>query len=223
MLTLSLCTWCRDWPPVRQASPINLALTAAVADRCEHCITDLGSRDDTAAWLRALSPRLRVFGRTLEPLHFARAYNLAAEPATGDVLAFLDADNVIGPRYVEHVLAEIEQDPLAIVHCWTGDFLDGTCGRLAMHRDLFRRIGGFDEGLGPIGHQDLDLRDRAQAAGGHVRNCNDPSVVGLAVWTANPKKLQHMGGLNYGVSNGDNLYKSKANLAAGRIVANTVA
>ena len=219
-LKLSLCTWVRDWPPLRQTLPINLALTAG-RDDVEFCIADVGSQDHVADWVAKIGdPRVHVRRFELDPLHFAKAYNLAFRMAAGDVLACLDGDNVIGPRYVDTVLAAIAAEPLAIVHCWTGDWLDGTCGRLAMSRALFERIGGWDESLAPIGHQDLDLRDRAQAAGGLVRNYNEPDVVGLAIRTSAAAKMQHLPGLSYGQANGENLARSKANLAAGRLVAN---
>lgn len=217
---LSLCTWVRDWPPLRQTLPINLVLTAGRED-VEFCIADLGSKDPVAKWVNKIGdPRVHVRRFELEPLHFAKAYNLAYGMAAGDVLACLDGDNVIGPKYVDTVLAAIAAEPLAIVHCWTGEWLDGTCGRLAMARELFERVGGWDESLSPIGHQDLDLRDRAQAAGGLVRNVNDPAVVGLAIRTSDAAKMQHLPGVSYGQANSESLALSKANLAAGRLAAN---
>ena len=225
-LRLSLCTWIADWPPIRQVTPINLALTAGRPD-VEHVILDVGThlhtRKQTREWLAALAPppRLRIIERPLEPLHFARAYNSVSRDATGDVLAWLDGDNVIGPDYATRVLAEITADPLAIVHAWTGDWLDGTCGRLAMHRDLFERIGGYDEALGPAGSQDLDLRDRAQAAGGRVVVIQDPRVVGLAIRTSEEAKSQHLSE-DYRKTNSSNAAISRANIAAGRLVANQV-
>jgi GT2 family glycosyltransferase len=199
-------------------TPINLALTAGRQD-VEHVILDVGKDPSTRDWLTSLSPRLRIVARSIEPLHFAQAYNAVSRYATGDVFAWLDGDNVIGPDYVTRVLAEITADPLAIVHCWTGDWLDGTCGRLAMHRDLFSRIGGYDEALGTAGSQDLDLRDRAQAAGGHVVVIQDPSVVGLAIRTSHAAKTQHLRN-DYYQTTAANAALSRANIAAGRLVAN---
>lgn len=221
-MILSLCTWCRDWPPLREALPANLR-TIAAHPWVEICVVDLGSRDDTVEWLRFLArdnPQLRWASQQLEPLHFARAYNRCHRLATGQILASVDADNVIGPRYCEFVRETIERDPLAIVHCWTGDWLDGTCGRLALHRDLFDRIGGYDEQLGPIGNQDLDMRDRAKLAGGRIVLNQEPDVVGRAIWTRIEDKLKNLPGINYTKSNQANAALSNANLAAGRWRAN---
>jgi len=217
-MRVSLCTWCRDWPDIRRTLPVNIALTKGMD--VELCVADVGSRDDTVQWLLSLDePQLNVRGFLLDSLHFAKAYNLSHSMATGEILCCVDADNVIGPRYVDQVVKEISTDPKAIVHAWTGDWFDGTCGRLAMHRDLFNAVGGYDESFDAVGYQDLDLRDRAQAFGGRVVVIHDPEVVGLAIKTPDGKKIQHING-NYGVMNGNNQIRSKANLAAGRLKAN---
>jgi len=222
---LSLCTWCRDWPPLREALPANLATIAALP-WVQICVVDVGSVDGTAEWLQDLevdNPQLRVFSCQLKPLHFARAYNLchfAAIEWGADIVASVDADNVIGPNYCDFVRNTILEDPLAIVHCWTGDWLDGTCGRLALHRDLFTRIGGYDESLDRIGNQDLDLRDRAVAAGGRIVLNQDPTVVGRAIFTRLESKMQHLTGVDYGAANERNRVRSLDNLAAGRWRAN---
>jgi hypothetical protein len=127
---------------------------------------------------------------------------------------------VIGPNYCDFVRNTILADPMAIVHAWTGDWLDGTCGRLALHRDLFTRIGGYDEGLERIGNQDLDLRDRAQAAGGRVVLNQDSAVVGHAIFTRHEHKMQHLTGVDYSNANERNRVRSLDNLAAGRWRAN---
>lgn len=221
-MKLSLCTWCRDWPPLREALPANLA-TIASLPWVEICVVDLGSRDDTVEWLRFLArdnPQLRWASQQLEPLHFAKAYNRCHRFGTGEILASIDADNVIGPKYCEFVRDTIEADTLAIVHAWTGDWLDGTCGRLAVHRDLFERVGGYDESFEPIGVQDLDFRDRCQAAGGRIVLSKDPDVVGHAIFTRIEDKMQHLPSLSYTHSNQCNAKRTIANLAAGRFRAN---
>jgi cystathionine beta-synthase len=46
---ISLCTWCKDWPPLRETLPVNLQ---RMDGHCvEWCITDLESSDDTYQWL----------------------------------------------------------------------------------------------------------------------------------------------------------------------------
>ena len=219
---LSLCTWCRDWPPLREALPRNLE-TIAATPWVEIAVVDLGSVDGTPDWLADLSvkfPQLRATSARCEPLHFARAYNLCHRFGRGRILASVDADNVIGPRYCEFVRNAVAADPRAIVHCWTGDWLDGTCGRLALARDFFEWLGGYNEALERIGNQDLDLRDRAQAAGGQVVLSQDPDVVGHAIFTRHESKMQHLAGVDYPAANQANARRSVADLEARRLRAN---
>jgi GT2 family glycosyltransferase len=211
---ISLCTWCRDWPPLRETVPLNLALIAG--RDVEWCITDLGSTDGTWEFLAAeaaANPQLQLFHESLEPLHFARAYNLAFGWAAGEILVCLDADNVIGPRFLDVVAKQIAANPRAFVHTWSGNWTDGTCGRMAMHRDVFAAIGGYDESLGVIGHQDIDLRDRAAAAGYPTVTINEPDVVGYAFLTRDEEKLQHLPGVDYRQVNSANVAISQGKLA----------
>lgn len=220
-MKISLCTWVRDWPPIRQALPQNLALIAG--RDAEICVTDLGSRDGTVSWLRRIArrnPQLRVSSRRLEHLHFARAYNLAFARATGEIVVCLDADNIIGPEYLDHVHAAIAADPKAFVHAWQGkDWLDGCVGRMAMHRDVFQALGGYDEALGPCGAQDLDLKDRAIAWGCKLVWINDPAIVGTAIRNDDVDKMRYIDGKYHDI-NTANTQRSQANIAAGRLVAN---
>lgn len=219
-MKLSLCTWVKDWPPLKQCLPINLALTAGRRD-VEFVIVDLGSKEPVADWVDSYSdPRVVVVRLEMPSLHFARAYNLSHRLATGDVLAALDGDNVIGPQYVDRVLSEIAADRTSLVHCWSGDWLDGTCGRIALHRELFERLGGYDESLEAIGHQDIDLRDRAKAMGCMIPTINDPAVVGLAIRTRDEDKLQHLPGVSYKLANAINVARSQERIARGWLKAN---
>lgn len=220
-MKISLCTWCRDWPPLRAAVAHNLPLLAGWD--VEWCITDFGSTDGTREFLAEISaaqPQLRLFRSRRRQLHFARCYNEAFSHATGQIVVCLDADNLLGPKFLETVHERITANPLAFVHTWSGDWLDGTCGRMAMHAETFAALGGYDEQLGPIGHQDIDLRDRAAAAGYPTVTINDPQVVGSAIFTRDPEKLQHLPGVNYQRENQANVQISQRNLAEKRLRAN---
>jgi hypothetical protein len=158
----------------------------------------------------------------MDPLHFARCYNLAFSVATGEILVCLDADNVIGPGFLDFVSPAIAADPTAFIHAWTGgDWLDGTAGRMAFHRDLFGRLGGYDEDLDSCGFQDLDLRDRAEAMGSPIVLSTDPAIVGHAFRHPDTARFAYLEpDFNYSFSNSANHARSQANIAAGRLVAN---
>lgn len=220
-MKISLCTWHKDWPPLRQTLPANLA---AIAGRdVEWCITDFGSTDGSWPWLQdqaAANPQLRVFRSRRRKIHFARCYNEAFANAAGDVLVCLDADNFLGDRFLEVVQEKLTADPRCFVHVWSGDWLDGTCGRMAMHRDVFAELGGYDEALGPCGYQDLDLRDRAKALGCSIVTITEAAAVGSAIRTELVEKAKHLGTLNYQLCNCQNAAVSRENIAAKKLRAN---
>ncbi len=68
-----------------------------------------GSKDDTEAVLRSYGPALTFF--TQPNGGVARARNFLCQKARGDVIAFLDADDVWHPRYLEVQLRQLEKFP----------------------------------------------------------------------------------------------------------------
>jgi teichuronic acid biosynthesis glycosyltransferase TuaG len=101
----------------------------------EHVVADDASRDRTADILDRLAAedqRLRVVG-TPSNLGPAGARNLAVDHATGELLAFLDADDRLLPGYLERLVtlyetALREGRRVGIVSC--NAFLEGVDGRL---------------------------------------------------------------------------------------------
>ena len=73
----------------------------------EIVVVDDGSRDGTWELLQASGPRVHSFRRE-QAGGPAVARNLALEHATGELVAFLDADDLLLPRYLESQLAYYE-------------------------------------------------------------------------------------------------------------------
>jgi len=167
-------------PFVRQA--IDSALGQTLAP-CEVIVVDDESTDGTAATVAALPPPVRLL-RQAHAGHRA-ARNLAVAAATGELLAFLDADDIWEPDKIERQVALLRSSPPATAvfahaqNFWSGG-LEAQGERLRnewiaqpfaalfpstmlVPRALFVDVGGFDV-TGTHGEV-ADWLERAKAAG----------------------------------------------------------
>jgi glycosyltransferase involved in cell wall biosynthesis len=185
----------------------------------EFILLDVGSTDGLFQWLtdEGLLVKIKYVKENL-PLHMSKLKNRAHQYASGDLLVSLDADNGIGPLYCERLLSEV-QDDHTLLHAWSGDWTDGTCGRMAYSLELFNCIGGYDESMGPVGSQDIDLRDRTKASGKTIRVITEEDVVGFAI--PNSKDyVPEVFGCDWQATNSRNHQMSKDNIAKGKLKAN---
>jgi hypothetical protein len=107
----------------------------------EVIVVDDGSTDDTESNVKAFGDRVRLFGQSNQGVSVAR--NRGAEVATGDWLAFLDADDWYLPHRLHWHAEWIERDPG--LDFLTGDYeyrrADGTLiGRSMEQTEAGRRL-----------------------------------------------------------------------------------
>ena len=225
---VSLCTCCRGrlWQ-LKQTLPENLKRIEGM--NVDICIFDDNSPDGLNDWIvdnygNEITDRaIRYFrGTNSESFHVARAKNNAYRLATGQIVVNLDADNVIGNTYIETIQQHYLRSPLTVHHAWSGDFGDGTCGRIAMARELFRLLGGYDESFHPMGFHDLDLINRAETITQQKRvESHDPECYGYAIPNTVGDKMQHVvSDLSFDEMNQANYDLSARNHEAGRWKAN---
>jgi hypothetical protein len=193
--------------PVRNdAARLQVALESIHRNTCaatEIIVADNGSTDASAAVAR----RFGAVVLDLPGLRVSQMRNHAARIARGDVLAFVDADNEIAAEWIEVALNVLSApDVGATGHLCVpppgGNWVQHTyhllrvsapgqqdvewlgSGNLAVRRELFLQIGGFDETLTTC--EDVDLCARIRELGTRIvrdsrlRNIHhgDPATLG---------------------------------------------
>jgi len=168
------------WPVVGAAVESVLAQTFS---NLELIVIDDDSTDGTAAELAKFGARLRIFSTPRQGVSAAR--NLGARQSCGRYLAFLDSDDLWCPRKLERQTAFMMEYPEAQIcqteEIWvrngirvnpkaahrkpSGDiFLRSldlclvSPSAVMMTRELFQRLGGFDETFPVCEDYDLWLR-----------------------------------------------------------------
>jgi glycosyltransferase involved in cell wall biosynthesis len=174
-------------PTFNRRAAVGEAVASVCAQRdgaCEIIVVDDGSTDGTANALQ------REFGASLHLLRttnrgVAAARNLGVSASTGELIAFLDSDDLWLPEklgaqvafFAEHSRAEICQtdemwvrkgvrvNPCAHHRKPSGDIFEASLrlclvspSAVMLRRSLFERVGGFDETLPACEDYDLWLR-----------------------------------------------------------------
>jgi len=186
-------------PTYNHAAFLSEALENVFAQTCsplEVIVVDDGSTDETAEVLRMYERRIRVLSQANRGVAAAR--NAGAAVASGELLAFLDADDAWLPAKLERQVARLDSEPeIALVHCGVAEIdnrgrqfrarLDGMEGRVSTEMLFFRRgvilgggsaavirraafldVGGFDESLSTSADWDLYYRIACRCPVGFV-------------------------------------------------------
>jgi glycosyltransferase involved in cell wall biosynthesis len=193
-------------PCYNAAATIGGQLKALANEVCDHpwevIVADNGSTDDSLAvvsrW-RARLPHLRIVDAS-DRRGQAHARNLGALAALGDALAFLDADDEVGPGWVAAMCDALSKyrcvacrlDVKKLNASWLHKAM-GTPqhddvqrisfppflahaggGTLGVTRALHQQIGGFDESLST--REDTDYCFRLQLAGVELHFASDAVI-----------------------------------------------
>jgi glycosyltransferase involved in cell wall biosynthesis len=184
-------------PVYNGAATVAAALDSIVAQTFsdfEIVAIDDGSTDDSPIVLERYRPRVRVL--TQQNRGPSAARNLGVRNSVGEYLAFLDADDLWRPEFLERTVAALDRDP-AIVLVYTdleladstgapmGARLIGSRGvptvrdmlerlwpilpsSVVMRRDAFERAGGFPEELSSFEDVYFWLLAREQGAFSYI-------------------------------------------------------
>jgi hypothetical protein len=221
---VSFCTTCSNRShQLKQVFDDN-ARKVAESPGTEWVIVNYNSSDDLDNYLLSrlphVSERILYFRETSRrPWHVSVAKNIAHRVASGEVLMNLDCDNTISNA--ADVIRVYAMSGCKVLHMWSGKLGDGTYGRIAIAKDVFHALGGYDESFYPMGYQDYDLVRRATAAGVLGRRLQCPP--GMALPNTKEESIRHCGikGMTWDDFNRANRARSLSNVAAGRLVANS--
>jgi GT2 family glycosyltransferase len=146
----------------------------------EWIVVNNGSTDGTGGlleyWKDTYQLPLRIIKNT-ENLGFSKANNQGAKEAKGNILVFLNNDISVKGDYIFAIEKAIANNPRSLVGPQLLDFdtgwnvfdgrpisyLVGWC--LAMTKEVFDDLGGFDERYTPAYYEDIDLCYNAYKAG----------------------------------------------------------
>lgn len=178
-------------PAYNSAETLGTAIESVLAQTVpvdQIIVVDDGSRDHTSEVARSYSAVHLIRQANAGP---GPARNRAVEEATGEWLAFLDADDAWVPEKIERQLPHLK-DEYALVHSYTledkpADHTDdvitfdvlwrynyiGT-STVLMRRSVYNELGGFDPDRALIGCEDYHLWLRMLHAGHRVYTLREP-------------------------------------------------
>ena len=202
--TITFCVTCRNrlWQ-LKQTLGKNMV---ALDDDLEITLVDYGSTDEISQWVWSNfkefidSGRLNFFEvKNDVTWNVSKAKNLAHRISNGEYLFNLDADNFIAPKDIK--LIRRAKDLNVISHQWSGN-VDGSYGRIGYPRSLFFSLGGYDEGMLPMGFEDVDFLRRSKNLIDHlklpapsikaIKNTFEQSVSEINIDTTEAKKIYEL-------------------------------
>jgi predicted glycosyltransferase involved in capsule biosynthesis len=222
-MKLSFCTTCSNrLYQLEDTFDANLELIVAHPDT-EWVIVNFNSKDDLHDFMMrrmAALPARVTYARALaDPSwHASLAKNTAHNLASGDILVNLDCDNYISDAI--DVIHTHFKPEIQALHLWSGVFGDGTCGRIAMRRDAFHKLGGYDEAFLPVVHEDMDLLKRTRAKGMTVRHIPFTGMLPIQNSREDSIKYGSPEGRDWKAFLLENTSRSNANIANNRLTAN---
>lgn len=126
----------------------------------EWVIVDMGSKDGVDELVKDnMCERLHYYRLIGEaPYSIPISKNFAARLSSGDYVFNLDIDN-----FICDIGDQIKRVGYEGVFCemW---FL-GVFGRIGCRKDMFKKVGGYDESFLPAGHHEIDFMNRCRLAG----------------------------------------------------------
>ncbi len=197
-------------------------------ENVEFIVINYNSKDNLDSWMKQhmkqhIDSGLLKYYKTDEPqsFHASKAKNLSHLLAEGDIVCNLDGDNFTGKDFAFYINYMFEQYGEATFLHFTKKPFWGTEGRMVLTKENFLKLGGYDESLLPIGHEDHDLMNRAKATGFNYVKVEIENFLHYLSNTEKEKAMNCADGITgFYTLEKENQEKSDANIREGKLVAN---
>ncbi|WP_050031189.1 glycosyltransferase [Verrucomicrobium sp. BvORR034] len=172
----SFCITCKDrLEHLIQTLPKNLEVIRQHGE-CEIVLLNYNSQDQMEEYVNttcreAMRLRLLRYARTRMPERYNTSHskNLCHKAAKGEYLVNLDADQFLNRPYLEELCRAVQSGADVCTFVYDANVYGGGFGRINIKRDLFFKLGGYDEDHHGYGHEDIDLVERAKRLGARVK------------------------------------------------------
>ncbi len=169
-MDLSLCITCMNrFQQISETLKKNLDDNKNCKFNIEFILVDFGSIDGLKDFvLNNFSNELEsnylkyYYTEELKYWYSPIAKNTSHLLANGKYLINLDCDNFTGKNYADWIISKFkEHGDNIIIHQSLNIFGSGTMGKISISRENFIKIGGYNQNLLPMSHQDGELIKRA--------------------------------------------------------------
>jgi glycosyltransferase involved in cell wall biosynthesis len=132
----------------------------------EVIVVDYSCPDKVGDWVEAHFPSVRLVRVEDDPgFCLARARNLGAGAATGDLVCFVDADVKINIEWIDWIRARADGNTFFTVAVDGQPSSAELVGTFVCPAGLFRKAGGYDEAFRGWGGEDSDIYARLRSLG----------------------------------------------------------
>jgi glycosyltransferase involved in cell wall biosynthesis len=217
--TLSFCITCKNrFYQIAETLRKNLEDNRLHMDLIEFILVDFGSTDGLRDWI--ISDFIDDLKSGFLKYYYTDKLSIWNAPvskntshfcANNDIVVNLDCDNYVGFLGGQYVIRHFIENRNIVLHQFSGDYYDGSHGRIALLREYFEFIGGYDEALDRLGYEDMDLISRLKAINLKYILSQNKRFNG-AIKNPRPDGFEEM--------NVSNSKKSQENIKKGNIIVN---
>lgn len=131
----------------------------------EIIVIDYGCPNNTYKWCESLNNNIikcAVTASINDEFNISRARNIGARVASGNILFFVDADNILPDQFVANGLTIISERQLDLCCPGIDNLVSGTC---FVKSHVWYTMNGYDENMTGWGYDDIDFYNRVEMAG----------------------------------------------------------